>query len=162
MKTDLAKKLDKEQAQALFDRIDLDKSGGITFQEWIAGIASLEIQLNILNKSDSAVNPSSAMDDQVQGAFVFAQGINRDAVLAKVRQAKNSVMPVSRERIQYKLIDLGTAIAVSDALGDSENTTVSSMMTFTAMDFAGALFCSDVYALEETHYCYLLFPDICE
>jgi hypothetical protein len=143
LQTHFAQNLSKEDAKAAFDRLDLDRNGDIDLKEWNAGLSALECQLNILNsgaqhasqnpvlKSDLALLSPDMPTDARSSMLSKSSFVSSDLNL------KSGTMGAKHKTIRYKLIDLGTAIAVSDVASDNMATASASMMTFTAMDFAG-------------------------
>lgn len=137
--TQFAKGLTNDQAQSAFDRMDLDKNGSIDLNEWIAGISALECQISLLKNTspDANLGQPAKNNVQVSGTISFdASSTGMRSLMTGIAQSKSAAAK-GQVKIQYKLIDLGTAIAVSDAEGENEITASASMMTFTAMDFAG-------------------------
>ena len=98
------------------------------------------------SESNVTVQHETGSLSSVKGDLTFISGSLKGSAFSKtnfVKAASNltgtSVLgaPSNHTTVRYRLIDLGTAIAVSDAAGDSIDTGPASMMTFTAMDFAG-------------------------
>ena len=133
LKSNFAKHLTEEEAKAAFDRMDLDKNGSIDLTEWSAGLSALECQVNILNsKPESAISMHKS-------DVVYMSGVSKSYMSSTISSMAGTHATSKHTTIRYKLIDLGTAIAVSDAAGESMSSASASMMTFTAMDFAGKI-----------------------
>jgi hypothetical protein len=139
LQTNFATHLSEEDAKVAFDRLDLDKNGSIDIKEWTAGLGSLEFQLNILKPGETHGNEKSVVKSELGFVDGDMKRINASVISNSIARisAMGSTLTLKHTTTRYKLIDLGTAIAVSDAAGDSMNTASSSMIKFTAMDFAG-------------------------